>query len=103
MTQNSQTSFEEEQLSDRGDRMMNLLKNWEDAIGNHKAAEVGKLEKARKDAKEAVMTAIQTDDKAHRYRLGPYVIVVRPAADPKDIGFTRVGKPQISLIADHGG
>ena len=104
MTQDSQTSFEEEVLSDRGDHLMNLLKGWEEAINDHKMAEVRKLEKARDDAKEAVMNAIDVGDgKGHRYRLGPYVINVRPPADPKDIAFQRVGKPQISLIADHGG
>ena len=103
MTQDSQTSFEEEVLSDKGDRIVNLLKAWEEAIDNHKAAEVGKLEKARKDTKQAVMDVIPMDDQAHRWRVGPYVINVRPASDPKDIGFTRTPKPQISLIADHGG
>ncbi len=104
MTQDSQTSFEEEVLSDKGDRLMNLLKGWEEAIDNHKRVEVRKLEKARDDAKQAVMNAIDVGDgKGHRYRLGPYVINVRPPAPPKDIGFTRTPKPQISLIADHGG
>lgn len=104
MTQDGQTSFAEEPLSDKGDRLMNLLKNWEEAIDHHKRAEVGRLEKAKKDTKQAVMDAIELGDgKGHRYRLGPYVITVRPPADPKDIGFTRVGKPQISLMADHGG
>lgn len=103
MTQDNQTSFAEEPLSDKGDRVMNLLKTWEEAIDNHKRAEVGKLEKARKDAKQAVMDVILLDENPHRYRLGPYVISVKPAADPKDIGFTRTPKPQISLVADHGG
>ncbi len=104
MTQDNQTSFVEEPLSDRGDRLMNLLKAWEEAIDNHKMAEVGKLEKARDDTREAVMNAIDVGDgKGHRYRLGPYVINVRPPSPPKDIAFQRVGKPQISLIADHGG
>lgn len=103
MTQDGQTSFEEEPLSDRGDRVMNLLIAWEEAIQNHKAAEVGKLEKAKKDTKQAVMDVILLDDKPHRYRLGPYVINVKPAAEPTDIGFTRTPKPQISLKADHGG
>ena len=103
MTQDGQTSFEEEVLSDKGDRVMNLLKTWEEAIDNYQRAEVSKLEKARKDAKQAVMDVILLDEKSHRYRLGPYVINCRPASDPKDIGFTRTPKPQISLIADHGG
>ena len=103
MTQDNQTSFQEEAISDKGDRLMNLLKNWEEAIDNHKRAEVGKLEKAKKDAKQAVMDVILLDENPHRYRLGPYVINCRPASDPRDIGFTRTPKPQISLIADHGG
>ncbi len=104
MTQDNQASFEEEALSDRGDRLMNLLKAWEEAIDDHKMAEIRKLEKARDDAKQAVMNAIDVGDgKGHRYRLGPYVINVRPPAPSKDIAFQRVGKPQISLIADHGG
>ena len=104
MTQDGQTSFEEEPLSDRGDRLMNLLKAWEEAIDNHKMAEVGKLEQTKKDTRQAVMDAIDVGDgKGHRYRLGPYVINVRPPAPSKNIAFQRVGKPQISLIADHGG
>lgn len=103
MTQNAQGSFEEEVLQDHGDRVINLLIGWDNAIQAYQSAEVSKLDKARKDAKQAVMDALTLDDKAHRYRVGPYVINVRPAADPKDIGFTRVGKPQISLISDHGG
>ncbi len=103
MTQDNQTSFEEEVLSDRGDRIVNLLKAWEEAIDDHKVAQVGKLEKTRKDAKQAVMDVIPMDDQAHRWRVGPYVINVRPAAPPTDIGFRRTPKPQISLIPDHGG
>ena len=103
MTQDNQTSFEEEPLSDKGDRVMNLLKDWEEAIDNHKRAEVGRLAKAKKDTKQAVMDVLLLDDQPHRYRLGPYVINVKPAADPKEIGFTRTPKPLITLIADHGG
>ncbi len=104
MTQDGQTSFDEETLSDRGDRLMSLLKAWEEAIDNHKMAEVRKLEKAKDDTRQAVMDAIDVGDgKGHRYRLGPYVINVRPPAPSKDIAFQRVGKPQISLMADHGG
>lgn len=103
MTQDNQASFDEEPLSDRGDRVMNLLKSWEEAIDNYKRAEVGKLEKAKNDARQAVMDVLLLDDKPHRYRLGPYVINAKPAAEPTDIGFTRRPKPQISLKADHGG
>ncbi|KKK88565.1 hypothetical protein LCGC14_2741860 [marine sediment metagenome] len=93
MTRDGQTSFEEEVLSDRADRLMNLLKNWETAEESYKMAEVGKLTKARKDAKQAVMDAIDVgDNQAHRYRLGPYVIPVRPPASPKDIAFITCGQ-----------
>ncbi|KKN78120.1 hypothetical protein LCGC14_0353470 [marine sediment metagenome] len=103
MTQDGQTSFEEEVLEDHGDRIINLLIGWDNANQAYQAAEVSKKDKARKDAKQAVMDALTLDGKVHRYRVGPYVINVRPAAEPKDIGFTRVGKPQISLTSDHGG
>lgn len=103
MTQDSQTSFEEEVLEDHGDRIINLLIGWDNAIQAYQSAEVSKLDKARKDTKQAVMDVLTLDDKAHRYRVGPYVINVRPAAEPKDIGFTRTPKPQINLISDHGG
>ncbi len=103
MTQDGQTSFEEEVLEDHGDRLMNLLIGWDNANQAYQSAEVSKKDKTRKDAKQAVMDALTLDGNPHRYRIGPYVINVRPAADPKDIGFTRTPKPQISLIADHGG
>ncbi len=103
MTQDGQTSFEEEALEDHGDRLMNLLIGWDNANQAYQSAEVSKKDKARKDAKQAVMDTLTLDDKPHRYRVGPYVINVKPASDPKEIGFTRTPKPQISLTADHGG
>lgn len=103
MTQDPQTSFEEEVLEDHGDHIMNLVMGWDNAIQAYKAVDAGKLQKARDDCKKAVMEAIPLDGKEHRYRIGPYVINVKSPGVDKEIGFTRHGNHQIQLTSDHGG
>lgn len=104
MVNNPQIGLEDEMIDDPGDRIMNLLIGWDNAIQECESVKASALLKRRDDCRKEVMEALPLDGKEHRFRFGPYLVHVKAPNEDKTFEVTRHGNHRISLEVDnHGG
>ncbi len=90
----AQIGLEEEVIED--DEISKKLEEWDSAEEEYQAAEVGRLKKARDDAKAAVVTLLPSlSDKARNFRIGEHTITVTPPGDPSS--HTRTPKHRVTI------
>ena len=75
-----QSGFDEEIIEN--EELEKALEDWDQAEEEYQAAEVGKLTKARDDAKKAVVEMLPLGEQSQTFRAGEHTIDVTPPSKP---------------------